>query len=95
MPARIRWDRLGRIALLFVLALVVYLYIGPTSAWISTYRESKERKAVLAELQREHAELVRQRDELEKPETLERMARELGMVRAAEKAYVVSGLPDR
>jgi hypothetical protein len=25
---RIRWDRLGRWALLFVLALVVYLYVG-------------------------------------------------------------------
>ena len=95
MPARIRWDRLGRIALLFVLALVIYLYIGPTSAWISTYRESKQRNAAVAELEREHAALLRRRNELRKPETLERMARELGMVRAAEKAYVVSGLPDR
>ena len=95
MPARIRWDRLGRIALLFVLALVIYLYIGPTSAWISTYRESKQRNAALAELERENDELVRRRDELKQPETLERMARELGMVRASEKAFVVSGLPDR
>ena len=95
MATRIRWDRVGRVALLCVAALVVYLYIGPTSAWISTYRESKERKGQLAALKQENDALVRRRDELEKPETLERIARELGMVQAAEKAYVVSGLPNR
>ena len=95
MATRIRWDRVGRIALLFVAALIIYLYVGPTAAWISTYRESKERKSELAALKREHEELVRERDELRDQETLERVARELGMVRAAEKAYVVSGLPDR
>ena len=95
MVSRIRWDRVGRIALLCVAALVVYLYIGPTSAWISTYRESKQRSADLAALKHENARLVARRDELKKPETLERMARELGMVRASEKAFVVSGLPDR
>ena len=95
MATRIRWDRVGRVALLFVAALIVYLYIGPTAAWISTYRESKERKAALAALKRENEELVERRDELRRPETLERLARELGMVRAAEKAYLVSGLPNR
>ena len=35
---RIRWDRLGRWALLFVLALVLYLYIGPMRTWVSTGR---------------------------------------------------------
>ena len=95
MATRIRWDRVGRVALLFVAAFVIYLYVGPTAAWISTYRESKERKADLAALKEEHQALVRRRDELRRPETLETVARELGMVRAAEKAYVVSGLPDR
>lgn len=95
MATRIRWDRVGRVALLFVAALIVYLYIGPTAAWVSTYRESKERRSQLAALQREHDELVRKRDRLRDTETLERLARELGMVRAGEKAYVVSGLPDR
>ena len=33
----IRWDRIGRIALLCVLAFVLYLYIGPTRSWIATY----------------------------------------------------------
>ncbi|MEJ7892918.1 MAG: septum formation initiator family protein [Solirubrobacteraceae bacterium] len=93
MATRIRWDRVGRVALLCVAALVLYLYIGPTSAWISTFHESKRRSADLAALKRENERLVARRDELQKPETLERIARELGMVRAAEKAYVVKGLP--
>ena len=38
---RIRWDRLGRWALLFVLVLVLYLYIGPTKNWVSTWREAR------------------------------------------------------
>ncbi len=49
---------------------------------------------LLASLPEDRREtLVARRDELKKPETLERIARELGMVRAAEKAYVVTGLP--
>jgi hypothetical protein len=37
---RIRWDRLGRWALLFVLALVLFLYIGPLRTWVSTWQEA-------------------------------------------------------
>lgn len=94
-PARhgVRWDRLGRIALLCVLAGVVYLYIGPTSNWISTYRESQARKAVVAELRAENERLKARRAELRKPETLEAEARRLGMVRAGEKPFIVEGLP--
>ena len=41
----IRWDRVGRIALLCVLALVLYLYVGPTRTWISTWQEAKRQSA--------------------------------------------------
>ncbi len=94
-PTRIRWDRLGRVALLFVAALVVYLYIGPTANWVTTLRESKKRKAEVAALKREHQGLIDRRDALRKPLTLETEARSLGMVRAGEKAYVITGLPKR
>jgi cell division protein FtsB len=90
---RIRWDRLGRIALLFVAALVVYLYIGPTRSWVVTYKQSKQRKAQVTALKQENARLTARRDELRKPSTLETEARTLGMVRGGEKAYVISGLP--
>ena len=43
---RIRWDRLGRWALIGVFALVLYLYIGPAVSWIQTYREAgRQREA--------------------------------------------------
>jgi cell division protein FtsB len=92
---RIRWDRLGRIALLFVAALVIYLYIGPTRSWVTTYHESKQRKGELAALKRENERLTAHRDSLRRPATLETEARNLGMVRGGEKAYVVRGLPPR
>jgi cell division protein FtsB len=90
---RIRWDRLGRVALLFVAALVIYLYIGPTRSWVVTYKQSKQRKQEVAGLKRENTRLIARRDQLRKVSTLETEARTLGMVRGGEKAYVISGLP--
>jgi len=90
---RIRWDRVGRIALLCVLAFVLYLYIGPSRTWITTWGEAKERRAQVAVLRGENAELrVRQR-RLRRESQLEREARRLGMVKAGEKAYAIEGLP--
>ena len=84
---------MGRIALLCVLAGVVYLYIGPTSTWISTYHQAKERKAVVAQLREENRRLRERRDALRRPAVVESEARRLGMVRDGEKAYVIRGLP--
>ncbi len=94
MPrTRIRWDRVGRIALLCVFAFVLYLYIGPTRTWISTYGESKERRSQVAELREDNAQLRARQKELRSPSALEKEARRLGMVKAGERAYVVEGLP--
>jgi cell division protein FtsB len=90
---RIRWDRVGRIALLCVLAFVLYLYIGPTRTWITTWGEAKERRAQVAELREENADLRRRQSELRRQATLEREARKLGMVKAGEKVYAIEGLP--
>jgi cell division protein FtsB len=85
----IRWDRLGRWALLAVLAFVVYLYIGPAASWVSAYREAERKRGEVAALKTENRELRERRAELRDPAALEREARELGMVRAGEKSYVV------
>jgi len=92
---RIRWDRLGRWALLFVLALVLYLYIGPTKTWVSTWREAGEQREEVAALRAENERLRARRDELKRESALEREARRLGMVKAGERAYIVEGLPKR
>ena len=85
----IRWDRLGRVALLCVFGLVLYLYIGPTRNIISTYKESKRRSAQVADLRKTNERLRHERDVLRDPASLELQARRLGMVRAGEKMYVV------
>lgn len=90
---RIRWDRVGRWALIGVFALVLYLYIGPSITWIRTYREAGRQRAEVAGLKAQNARLRAQRRALERPGALERQARRLGMVKAGERAYIVEGLP--
>lgn len=90
---RIRWDRLGRWALLFVLVLVVYLYIGPARNWITTYSEAGNKRKEVAALQAENVRLRARRSDFERPSAVEREARRLGMVKAGERAYVIQSLP--
>jgi cell division protein FtsB len=92
---RIRWDRLGRRALIGVFALVLYLYIGPAARWVTTYREAKHKRADVAALQAENRSLKAKRAALKAPGSLERQARALGMVKAGEKLYVIQGLGTR
>jgi cell division protein FtsB len=89
----IRWDRLGRWALIAVLAFVVYLYIGPATTWVSTYNEAKRKRADVAALKAENQRLRARRKELSDPAALEREARRIGMVKAGEKSYVIEDLP--
>jgi cell division protein FtsB len=86
---RIRWDRLGRWALIGVFALVLYLYIGPAISWVQTYREAGRQRAQVATLRAENAELRERKRLLSQSGALEREARRLGMVKAGERAYVV------
>jgi len=87
--ARIRWDRVGRWALLAVFALVVYLYVGPARTWWSTYAEAKRKRTDVAELRERHDQLLARKHAFERKDALETEARKLGMVKAGEKLYVV------
>jgi cell division protein FtsB len=89
---RIRWDRLGRWALIGVFALVLYLYIGPALSWISTYREAGRQRAQVAELRVENQRLRERKAALTSPGALEREARRLGMVKKGERAYIIEGI---
>ena len=91
--SRIRWDRLGRWALIGVFALVLYLYVGPAISWIKTYREAGRQRATVAELRSENSKLRERRRQLTGKGALEREARKLGMVKAGERAYIVEGIP--
>jgi cell division protein FtsB len=90
---RIRWDRVGRWALLCVLGLVLYLYIGPLRTWVSTWQEAKQKRAEVATLRSQNDRLRAHEQSLQRSSALEREARRLGMVKAGERAYIVEGLP--
>jgi cell division protein FtsB len=92
-PPRVRWDRLGRIALLFVLAMLLYLYIGPARSYLAAVQESKQRRAEVTRLERENARLRARKAALNRPATVEMEARRLGMVRPGERSYILRGLP--
>ncbi len=87
--ARIRWDRVGRWALICVFLFVVYLYIGPARSWVTTYAEAKRQRADVASLKDRNAALRAEKRRLERRDAVEVQARELGMVKAGEKLYVV------
>jgi len=96
MPARrtsIRWDRLGRLALLGTLVVILLLYISPAKHWLqqsSTYGAQQDE---LRQLTEENQHLKRRVHQLRDPGALEQEARKLGMVRQGERAYVIEDLP--
>jgi cell division protein FtsB len=89
----IRWDRVGRVALLCVLAAIVLLYVPPVKHWIEQSRTAAHERQDVRDLQREHDRLSGRLNELRRPDALEREARRLGMVRPGERPYVVRPTP--
>jgi cell division protein FtsB len=94
VPAGIRWDRLARVSLLIVLAVIVLLYVGPAHTWWVTWREAGAQRSQVQALQAENTRLTARQRELQNPQALEREARKLGMVKRTEHAYVIENLPD-
>ena len=98
MPPRrrtsIRWDRLGRLALLGTLVVILLLYISPAKHWWQQSRTRSAQKEELHGLAEENRELKDRVRALRDPGALEQEARRLGMVRQGERAYVIKGLPD-
>jgi len=95
-PARrtsIRWDRLGRLALLGTLVVILLLYISPAKHWLQQSSTAKEQRNELQELTQENSQLKRRVHQLKDPGALEQEARRMGMVRQGERAYVIEGLP--
>ncbi len=90
---RIRWDRVGRVALLCVLVVIVGLYIGPARSYWTARGDAREKRTEVQRLQAEHTRLEARRKALTTPATLEAEARKLGYVMPGEKAYVIEDLP--
>jgi cell division protein FtsB len=88
----IRWDRLGRVALLATLVLIVLSYASPARQWIKQSGTASHQKQELSQLTAERKKLNRRLRALRDPGALEREARRLGMVRAGERAYVIENV---
>ncbi|HEV2981783.1 MAG TPA: septum formation initiator family protein [Solirubrobacteraceae bacterium] len=92
--AGVRWDRLGRLALLCVLAALVYLYASAGVHLLSKVSQAHAHSAQVRALRREHALLVSQHEQLSRQSTLEAEARRLGMIKPGEQPFIATGLPN-
>jgi cell division protein FtsB len=92
---RVRWDRIGRVSLLVVLAVVAGLYVQRALAYFSARAQADQQRAIVQQLTRSNASLRAQQRSLNDPATIVSDARALGMVRPGEHPYEVTGLPRR
>ena len=86
-----------RLKLLFIagiLTAVLIGYVGPVQAYVEQRAELAHQKATLAELEAKRDRLKRQAKASDRPDVLEAKARDLGLIKPGERAYVIRGLPD-
>jgi cell division protein FtsB len=91
-PSRIKWDRVGRIALVLVLFAVAYSYLNPAIDLFKTYRSTTAAKAQFHELLNENKRLHRAIQSSDKPPVVAQAARKQGMVAEGETPFIVHGL---
>jgi cell division protein FtsB len=89
----VRWDRLGRIAMLCVMVAIACLYLSAGLRLFSAWGESKRDSAQVRVLERQNQVLRQQHATLASPGTAQADARRLGMIHPGEQAYIVGGLP--
>jgi cell division protein FtsB len=89
---RIRWDRVGRIGLLVVLAVVLGLYVQHTLSYFATRSQADAQHAIVQQLIRQNGALEQEQRALNQPGTIIHDARALGMVLPGERPYVITGM---
>jgi cell division protein FtsB len=92
---RVRWERVGRFGLLFVLVVVIGLYAEHTLTYFSTRAQADQQQAYVQRLAHQNAQLTREQKSLNDPATIVRDARALGMVRPNEQPFVITGSPSK
>ena len=85
----IQWHKVGRLALLFTLFVIVLLYTRPVAHWVQQRSTAAHSKADLRALQKEHDRLESRLHQLSGTGAVEREARKMGMVRRGERPYAV------
>jgi hypothetical protein len=89
----IQWQKVGRLALLSTLFVILLLYIRPIAHWVQQRSTAAHSQADLRDLQREHDRLQARLTQLSGPGAIEREARKMGMVRQGERPYVIEQAP--
>ena len=89
--SRIKWDRVGRIALTVVLFAVLYSYLNPAIDFVKTYTGTTAAKVKLHELQHQNRRLHNRIQSSKDPLVVERESRAQGMVAEGETPAVLRG----
>ena len=89
---RVRWDRIGRLGLLVVLAVVAGFYIQDAIAFFSSHAQAEQQLSIVHHLVQDNKRLEREQQALNDPATIQRDARALGMVRPGERPYAIIGM---
>src|SRR4051794_16256911 len=87
----IHWHRVGRVALLAVLFIILLLYIRPVTHWMQQRSTASHSREELRQLQTERDRLQLRLRSLSGPGAIDRGARSMGMVKPGERAYVIEG----
>ncbi len=90
--SRVHWDRVGRTALVLVIAIVCLSYLRPGIDFLQSYRQTTAAKQDLRELQAENRALHNKVQAADDEAVLEREARRQGMVVPGERPYVIHGV---
>jgi len=90
-PSRIKWDRVGRVALTLVLVAVLYSYLGPSVDFVKTYTGTTAAKAKLHDLLQENRRLHNRIQSADDPLVVDHEARAQGMVAEGETPVVIHG----
>jgi cell division protein FtsB len=88
--AGVRWDRMGRISLLVVLAVVSMIGVQRVLSYVQTRSRADQAMALVHRLTKQNAKLAAEQRALSEPATIAADARKLGMVRIGERPYVVT-----
>jgi cell division protein FtsB len=91
----VRWERLGRIGLLVVLAVVIGLYADHTISYFTARAQSDRQHAIVTRLKRQNAYFEQRQRSLGDLSSILAQARKLGMVRAGEQPYAITGQRSR
>jgi cell division protein FtsB len=86
--------RSGRLLVAGVLALVAFLYYRPLTSYVQTRGDVEHRRAQVAALRAEKAQLERRLARSTSVAALRAEARRIGYVRPGERLFIVKGIPE-